>query len=57
MDRDEYLLFSKPLHELPAYVRAHQLAGGLELVPADKPQKQSERDAVLERLAREPTKR
>jgi hypothetical protein len=56
MERDELLLFPHPNHQLEAYVQAHQLAGDLELVDADKlpPSMWGEADAVLDRLARAP---
>lgn len=52
MERDEYLLFNQPLHSLPQYVRAHQLAGDLELAPEHKAPADAERLDVLERLSR-----
>lgn len=48
------MLFPTPLHPLEAYVHAHQRAGNLELVDADKVTSTHEQDAVLERLARAP---
>lgn len=31
MERDEYLLHTKPLHDFRSYVTAHALAGNLKL--------------------------
>lgn len=56
MDRDEYLIFNMPLHTLPQYIAAHQLAGTLELVKDDSniPNLPRGQDTELElsRLAR-----
>lgn len=58
MERDELQLFPHPNHQLEAYIRAHQQAGDLELVDADKlpRDKFGEADAVLDRLSRAPNK-
>lgn len=50
MERDEYMIFTMPLHTLPQYIAAHQMAGTLELVKEDKPV-HDERNKDLAHLA------
>jgi hypothetical protein len=52
-NRNEYLLFNQPLHSRDQYATAHQLAGNLQLVEADKPTPPDEQVKVLDRLSRQ----